>query len=449
MKRRQQYVNSLSSSAEVLEARALLSASSAGVAGALAHPMIAPGAAAALHAQAAVHADILSQLSATTPVTASTIPANGDLNPYGTAFVPQGFVKGGVLQPGDLLVSNFNNSSNLQGTGTTIVRVTPSGQTSTFFQGQAGLGLTTALGVLKGGFVIVGNVPTTDGTGATAQQGSLLILDKNGHVVETLTNSKLLDGPWDLTVNDNGVFAQVFVSNVLSGTVTRIDMLVLPGLGKPLVLDETQIASGFTHRTDPAALLLGPTGLAFDAKTDTLFVASTADNEVFAIHNAAFRFSDAGTGKVIYQDSTHLHGPLALVLAPNGDLIVSNGRRRQCRSGAVQRTGGIYAKREICLAVPGRSGARRRVRHRAHDDRQWPSAIRRRRRCDEHRQHLDGQQPRASRVRPGMVNRNNPVAFFNRGQASKRPTWPSGGRWRIALTRHCGHVASSACNGPA
>ena len=47
----------------------------------------------------------------------STLPPNGDLNPYGVAFVPLLFQSGsGPVQPGDILVSNFNNSSNLQGT---------------------------------------------------------------------------------------------------------------------------------------------------------------------------------------------------------------------------------------------------------------------------------------------------------------------------------------------
>src|SRR5260370_13168303 len=81
--------------------------------------------------------------------TFSTVPANGDQNPYGVAFVPQDIKPGGVLQPGDILVSNFNNSDNLQGTGTTIIRITPSGERSVFFQGSKGLGLTTALGVRK------------------------------------------------------------------------------------------------------------------------------------------------------------------------------------------------------------------------------------------------------------------------------------------------------------
>ena len=54
--------------------------------------------------------------------TASTVPANGDVNPYGIAIVP---VTTGALKKDDVLVSNFNNSSNLQGTGTTIDEIEP------------------------------------------------------------------------------------------------------------------------------------------------------------------------------------------------------------------------------------------------------------------------------------------------------------------------------------
>jgi hypothetical protein len=261
-------------------------------------------------------------------LSASTVPANGDVNPYGVAFVPKGFPQGGPLHVGDVLVSNFNNSNNLQGTGTTIVDISPTGQQSLFFQGSSApgaLGLTTALGVLKRGFVIVGSVPTLDGTSATIQApGSLLIIDSQGNVVTTLTDSALLDGPWDLTVHDQGEIAQVFVSNVLSGTVTRID-LKIPKHGNPIVESETQIASGYLIRTDPAALVIGPTGLAYDADHDILYVASTGDNAIFAIHHAKNRSSDAGMGTVVYRDDAHLHGPLGLSLTPNGDLITSNG----------------------------------------------------------------------------------------------------------------------------
>jgi hypothetical protein len=255
------------------------------------------------------------------PIQASTVPANGDLNPYGVAFVPTGFPSGGVLHPGDILVSNFNNSTNAQGTGTTIVSVSPNGQTSLFFQGTPPLGLTTALGVLKKGFVIVGNVPTTNGN--NPQVGSLLVLDHTGKVVATFTDAALLDGPWDLAIQDNGNSALVFVSCVLNGTVTRLDLTL--GSENVTLNKETQIASGYKFAPNAAALVVGPTGLAYDPHADLLYVASTADNEIFAVTRAATATSSSGTGKVIFQDNTHLHGPLGLVLAPNGNLISAQG----------------------------------------------------------------------------------------------------------------------------
>jgi uncharacterized protein (TIGR03118 family) len=259
--------------------------------------------------------------------TLTTVPANGDVNPYGVAFVPQGFPSGGSLQPGDVLVSNFNNSANQQGTGSTVVDISPNGGESVFFQDSTPSGLTTALSVLKSGFVIVGNVPATydsKGNLVSVGQGSLRILDSTGKVVTTLSDSQLLDGPWDLTVNDEGSTAQVFVSNVLNGVVTRINLSIPKG-GDPIVESLTRIASGYLTRTDPVALVIGPTGLAYDPKSGVLYVASTGDNEVFAVPNAATSTSDAGMGRVVYQDNAHLHGPLGLVLAPNGDLITANG----------------------------------------------------------------------------------------------------------------------------
>lgn len=276
---------------------------------------------------AASSTSLLERLTSPT-LTATTIPPNGDLNPYGVAFVPTNFARGGLLKPRDILVSNFNNSGNLQGTGTTIVRITQQGQTSVFFQGSPGLGLTTALAVLSKGFVIVGNVPTTDGTTATVQQGSLLILDKNGQLLTTLQDPTLLDGPWDMTAVTRNQQVWLFVSNVLSGTVTRLDMRIQQqGRGSSTLnlVNMTQIASGYVHRTDPAALVIGPTGLVYDSRRDVLYVASTGDNAIFSIPDPLDTQSDQGMGTLVYQDDAHLRGPLGLVLAPNGNLITSNG----------------------------------------------------------------------------------------------------------------------------
>ena len=262
-------------------------------------------------------------------------------------------------------MSNFNASSNLQGTGTTIVRIDPTGGQSLFFQGR-NLGLTTALGVLKSGFVLVGNVPTTtpaatctespSGVEHGVQEGSLLLLDRQGNLVSTLKSRQFLDGPWDLTIHDSGTTAQVFVSNVLSATVTRLDLKINPG-GQLALVQTTQIASGYAHRCDPASLVVGPTGLALDPNSGILYVASTGDNEIFAVTNAMTATSDRGTGTVFIHDDLHLHGPLALALAPNGDLITAQGDAVNPDptqpSELVEFTADGVKQRSIDMAAPG------------------------------------------------------------------------------------------------
>jgi hypothetical protein len=252
----------------------------------------------------------------------STVPSNGDVNPYGVAFVDDDFPVGsGPLQQGDILVSNFNNSSNLQGTGTTIVHISKAGAQALFFQGTAPLGLTTALGTLRAGFVVVGNGPTSDGTSSTATPGSLLVINNQGKLVQTFAGPAI-DYPWDMTLVDNGGTAIAFVANALNGKVNRLDFAVNPW-GLTLLSWQT-IGSGYVHQGDPVALFDAPTGSAYDPVHDTLYVASTGDNAVYAIQNASTRKTSAGLGELIYKDNAHLHGPLGLAWAPNGHLLVAN-----------------------------------------------------------------------------------------------------------------------------
>lgn len=260
-------------------------------------------------------------------INSSTIPSTGDVNPYGVAFVPNNFPGGGKIAENDVLVSNFNNGANLQGAGTTIIQLTPKGPIApigmavTFFTSSLP-GLSTALGVLRGGFVVVGNVPTTDGTFGTIGQGAIQVIDRNGHLVHTWVDATFLNGPWDLAVDDRGDQASIFVSTVLNGSVTRLDVTV--GAKGVTVLHKTVIATGYSHVPDAAALVLGPTGLAYDPQTDTLFVASTHDNAVFAISQARSRAQPVTRGRIAFADA-HLRGPLALRFAPNGHLLAANG----------------------------------------------------------------------------------------------------------------------------
>ena len=115
---------------------------------------------------------------------------------------------------------------------------------------------------------------------------------------------------------------QVFVSNVNTGTVSRLDATV--DNGRFTVQHQTLVASGYQHATNPAAFVLGPSGLAYDARRDILYVANSDSNQIFAVADAGHRTRSGGTGTVIFADPTYLHGPVGLVLAPNGHLITAN-----------------------------------------------------------------------------------------------------------------------------
>jgi hypothetical protein len=266
----------------------------------------------------------------------STVPPTGpaESNPYGVAVVPAGFPKSGKLQPGDILASNFNGADGVQGTGTTVLHITSSGAISTLFTSTQ-LGLSGGLVVLKSGLVVIGNVPNSSSDGGVSDagpsigSGSLQILDANGKLLQTITDATLLADPWGLTVNDMGSTAQIFVSNVMTGTVTRLDVSIA---GTTLTVnDKLQIASGYATRTDAAALVVGPGGMVYDAATDTLYLASEDEKvggveagTIFAIAKAGKTTSDGGKGTVIYADASHLHGPVGLVRAPDGNLIAAN-----------------------------------------------------------------------------------------------------------------------------
>jgi DNA-binding beta-propeller fold protein YncE len=167
-------------------------------------------------------------------------------------------------------------------------------------------------------------LPTADGTAATVSAGALSVLDRNGNFLGTFGSLATLDGPWGMAVVDtgNGVSgtAHVFVSNVLSGVISRFDITYG---ANGLSAIATVIATGFNHRADPAALELGPSGLAFDSVHDTLYVASSADNAIYTLAGALTTAVPVVAGLLI-QDFVHLHGPLDLAFLPNGHLVVAN-----------------------------------------------------------------------------------------------------------------------------
>lgn len=279
---------------------------------------------------------------------ASTVTDNGDLNPYAVVVAP---VSAGKIQKDDVLVDNFNDISNLQGTGTTIVDYNPTTKQTTLFaqipqkvaQCPGGVGLSTAMTMLKSGWIIVGSTPSTDGTTKTKGDGCVLVLDPNGKLVATWSGPTIND-PWgDMAVVDNGTSATLFISMagfgvpapdvldpttsypliVRKATVLRLQLSIVDGT-PPVLTSQTVVADGFAQRADRDNFLFGPTGLALD--TDgTLYVTDGLDNSISAIPDALKRTDSAGTGRLVTQ-SNLLAWPLAMAWTPQHHLLVCNGK---------------------------------------------------------------------------------------------------------------------------
>jgi hypothetical protein len=262
-------------------------------------------------------------------------PAKGDVNPYGVAVVGHSV---GHLVRGDVLVSNFNNAKNQQGTGSSIVEISPTGHQRVFAVVPAptstpAVGLTTALAVLRGGLVVVGSLPAPGGNSTKATAGALTILDSNGHVVKTLVASDI-NGPWDMTAVQDGAQSVLFVTNVLNGTVAAGGSVVHRGTvirirlavqhGVPHVTSNVVIATGFGEHTDPNALIIGPTGVGL-GQNGTLYVADSNGNRIAAVPHALSRMSTLGGGGVTVAAGGALNDPLGLTVAPDGQIITANG----------------------------------------------------------------------------------------------------------------------------
>lgn len=283
---------------------------------------------------------------------ASTVADNGDLNPYAIVVAP---VSIGKIRQGDVLVDNFNKVSNLQGTGTTIIDYNPeTRQASLFAEVPAhlpgcpvGVGLTTAMVMLKSGWIIVGSTPSTDGTTRTKGDGALIVLDCTGQFVRAWTGTNIND-PWgNIASIDNGSNATLFISmagfdvpgpsvrdpatgypvTVKKAIVLRLE-LSIPDGKPPVIVSQTVIANGFGQRASKDAFLVGPTGLALAPDNSTLYVSDAVGNQIVAISDAVTRATSAGTGRTVTKDGL-LRRPLALVMAPNEHLLVCNALNGQ------------------------------------------------------------------------------------------------------------------------
>jgi hypothetical protein len=296
-----------------------------------------------------------------------TTPDNGDVNPYAIWPVTADM---GSLHTGDVLIDNFNNKSNNQGTGTTIVNVHPDKSMSVFatlpptLPGcPGGVGLTTAMVVLKAGWVIVGSLPSTDGKIDTSAAGCLIELSPTGQVAGTIANQNL-NGPWDATVADHGDTATLFVTNTLNGVkeaggkqvnggnVVRFGLTQTP-TKPPVVTSQVVVADSLPEQEDASAFIKGPTGLVLDP-AGTLYVGDNLGNRIGVVSNALTRTDSAGAGTTL-SSGGQLANPLGMERARNGNLLVANATNGKIVeiSPTGTQLGVYYANEDVAQDPPG------------------------------------------------------------------------------------------------
>jgi hypothetical protein len=142
-----------------------------------------------------------------------------------------------------------------------------------------------------------------------------------------------INGPWDMTASEDGSGANLYVTNVLNGTVAasprtvlggtvvRIRLSVTPG-SLPSMSSPVVIGTGLAERTDPASLVVGPTGTGL-ASDGTLYVADSASNRIAKITDAATRTTPVIPTTVSVGGA--INDPLGLAVTPDDEILTTNG----------------------------------------------------------------------------------------------------------------------------
>ena len=265
---------------------------------------------------------------------ASTIdPATGDLNPYGVAVVP---VTAGTLVKGDVLVGDFGSYANPGGAGQSIVEIDPATGAVTDWSHSATLDGVDSLSFNPKGFLWTGDLGPVGPSGADdGSGGNVAIIGTSGQVAATFdqatTGHGFFAGTWGQEYGMNSAGKVSFYwpdagTGPDAGTVWRLDPH--PGgtpNGQPTnatyALLTTLPAGG---PTAAVPTVRGPQGQAYDAATDTLYVADDANSTVYAIPHAS-----TATGPVPAQvvlQGGPLDAPQGIVIDPgSGTLLVVNG----------------------------------------------------------------------------------------------------------------------------
>lgn len=253
-------------------------------------------------------------------VIGSTIdPKFGQLNPYGLDVARS---TAGKFTQGDLAVCNFNAKSNVQGTGFTIVALHPvpgSKPTLVYASKKILEGCNAIALAPSGDFIWAADFVANDNP----------IIDPSGKLVMNI-KGKPLDHPFGQAfAQPKSGDAAFYESNAGSGTIIRFDVVKNT---------EQVVAKGFKVNHGKPGSILGPSGLQYDSKIDTLYVVDGANNAVYALSNVTqvpdnclalesdalhFTGCNAASAHVVFSGAP-LNGPISSALLYNGNLVIGN-----------------------------------------------------------------------------------------------------------------------------
>ena len=254
-------------------------------------------------------------------VIGSTIdPKFKQLNPYGLAVAPSTM---GAFTAGDLVVCNFNARSNVQGTGYTIVGLHPAPGSKPVLVAASKKTLLgcNALALAPGNFIWA----------AAFASNSNPVLDSNGNLVENITG-KPLNRPFGqiyAPAKTAKTGAAFYESNAGNGTIVRFNLSNSTA---------DVIAKGFKVNHGKPGSILGPSGLAYDLKRDTLYIVDGANNTLVAFAKVSkiaaggitvgkggmtFSGPSASMARVVFAGAP-LNASISSALLFNGNLVIGN-----------------------------------------------------------------------------------------------------------------------------
>ena len=256
----------------------------------------------------------------------STTDATGKgSNPYGLDIAKTSL---GLIEAGDLIACNFNDVTNTQGQGDTVVALHPNtGATPILIAQSTSLLGCSALAALPDGNIVV----------AANTANALALVSPTGSV-STPFSADTFHNPWGIAyaqIQVRGAAPVLYVSNSGDGSIDRITLNIASDTQTAF----TEIATGFAVSGVPGSIL-APSGLSYDGNLDTLYVMDPSTNSVVALNNVSqidtdgvtvtvsngtdhFSGPSAASAQVIASGSP-LNGPISASLLPSGNLIVGN-----------------------------------------------------------------------------------------------------------------------------